>query len=68
MNIDNWQVREGKAYTIKFPKEWYWLESEHGENEGYSEIITNNPNFDMDKYADIRLLRGGNIYLLLLSD
>lgn len=59
MNIDNWQTKETEFFTIKFPREWYWMESEHEENEGYSEIITNNPNFDIDRYAGIGI--GGGI-------
>jgi hypothetical protein len=43
-NLDHWQTKETEFFTIKFPKEWYWLRSE---------FITNNPNFDINKYAGI---------------
>ena len=68
MNIDNWQTKETKFFTIKFPKEWYWLESKHGESEGYSEIITNNPNFEIDKYADIGLFTEGKYLFTSVSE
>ena len=53
LNVDNWQTKETEFFTIKFPKEWYWLESSHLEREGYSKVITNNPVFDINKHADI---------------
>ena len=65
MNIDNWQTKETKFFTIKFPKEWYWMESKHGESEGYSEIITNNPNFDINKYPDIGMFTGYDYPMIL---
>lgn len=59
MNIDNWQTKETEFFTIKFPKEWYWMESSR-EKTGYrSYVITNNPNFDIDRYADIGVFTGG---------
>jgi hypothetical protein len=68
MNIEHWQTKEGKVFTIKFPKEWYWLESEHEENEGYSEVITNNLDFDIDRYADIGLFTGGEYLFTSVSE
>ena len=59
MNIDNWQTKETEFFTIKFPKEWYWMESNR-EKTGYrSYVITNNPDFDIDRYADIGVFTGG---------
>lgn len=59
MNVDNWQTKETEFFTIKFPKEWYWLES----------VITNNPRFDISKYADIGIFSGiGPHTPLILSD
>jgi hypothetical protein len=53
-------MKETEFFTIKFPKEWYWLESDL-EKTGYrSRVITNNPNFEIDKYADIR---GGTYHM-----
>jgi hypothetical protein len=43
-DVSHWQTKETEFFTIKFPKEWYWLES----------VITNNPNFEIDRYTDIR--------------
>lgn len=59
MNIDHWQTKETEFFTIKFPKEWYWMESEHAENEGHAKVITNNPNFDINRYRYIGI--GGGV-------
>jgi hypothetical protein len=67
-DVDHWQVKKAKAFSIKFPKEWYWMESNHGENEGYSEVITNNPDFDITKHAEIGIGAGGSYPLLLIND
>ncbi|MCA9365181.1 MAG: hypothetical protein KC736_04775 [Candidatus Moranbacteria bacterium] len=58
MNVDNWQTKETDFLTVKFPKEWYWLESDHGKNEGYSSIMVNNPEFDVNKYLYINMFSG----------
>jgi hypothetical protein len=55
MNIEHWQTKETEFFTIKFPKEWYWLESNREKTGYYSQVITNNSNFDIDRYADIGL-------------
>lgn len=68
-NMDHWQTRgENEAFTIKFPKEWYWLESNHSGNEGYSRVISSNPDFDMVKYADIGIFSGYSYPLILTND
>jgi hypothetical protein len=43
MDVNHWQTKETEFFTIKFPKEWYWLES----------VITNNSDFDMVKNTGI---------------
>lgn len=53
MNVNHWQTKETEFFTIKFPKEWYWMESDQQKTGYYSQVITNNPNFDIEKYADI---------------
>jgi hypothetical protein len=60
-DMNYWQTKgENEAFTIKFPKEWYWLESDR-EKTGYgSRVITNNQYFDINKYADIGIFTGGN--------
>lgn len=58
MNADNWQTKETEFFTIKFPKEWYWLESDREKTGYYSHVITNNPKFDMVKNADIGVFSG----------
>lgn len=62
-DVNHWQTKETEFFTIKFPKEWYWLESSHSENEGYSRIITSNPNFPINKYAEIGLSMGADYVL-----
>lgn len=51
-NTDLWKTQETEFFTIKFPKEWYWIESE---SSGYrSRIITNNHDLNITKeYPDI---------------
>lgn len=68
-DVSHWQTKgEKEAFTIKFPKEWYWMESSHSEREGYSRVITNNPSFDMVKYADIGVGTGGNYPITLVNN
>lgn len=67
-DINHWQTKETEFFTIKFPKEWYWLESKHEKNEGYSRVITNNPNFDMSKYSDIGIDAGMHYPLTLTNN
>lgn len=62
-DVNHWQTKETEFFTIKFPKEWYWLESSHSETEGYSRIITNNPDFPINKYAEIGLSMGADYVL-----
>jgi len=59
MNIDNWQTKETEFFTIKFPKEWYWMESDLEKDGCYSRVITNDPDFDIGKNACISI--GGGI-------
>lgn len=58
-NMDHWQTKETEFFTIRFPKEWYFLESDRKKTGYYSQIITNNPDFSIDKYADIGVFTGG---------
>jgi type II secretory pathway pseudopilin PulG len=57
-NIGHWQTKEAEFFTIKFPKEWFWLES----------VIANNPDFDTVKYADIGVGTGGNYPITLANN
>lgn len=43
-DISHWQTKETEFFTIKFPKEWYWID-EAIDNRGSNTdaIITNNP-------------------------
>ncbi len=72
-DMNHWQTKETEFFTIKFPKEWYWLESDptkHGypSDSGRSRIITNNPNFNIDRYADISIFTGGEYLLTSTSE
>lgn len=62
-DVSHWQTKETEFFTIKFPKEWYWLESDLKKTGYYSQVITNNPNFDINKYADISLGTGGSYHV-----
>jgi hypothetical protein len=57
-DVSHWQTKETEFFTIKFPKEWYWLESDLEKTGYHSKVITNNPDFDIDKYADIAVFSG----------
>lgn len=47
-DVSRWQTKETEFFTIKFPKEWYWLES----------VITNNPNFPIADNQEIGIFSG----------
>ena len=67
-DVNHWQTKETEFFTIKFPKEWYWMESAHRESEGYSKVITNNPHFDIERYADIGIGAGIGYPLVLTNN
>ena len=67
-DVNHWQTKETEFFTIKFPKEWYWMESAHSESEGYSKVITNNPHFDIERYADIGIGAGIGYPLVLTNN
>ena len=58
LDVDHWQTKETEFFTIKFPKEWYWMESDLEKTGYHSEVITNNPHFAIDKYPDISVFTG----------
>ena len=67
-DVNHWQTKETEFFTIKFPKEWYWMESNREKTGYYSQVITNNPDFDIDGNAEIGLFSGiGPISSLELS-
>lgn len=67
-DVNHWQTKETDFFTIKFPKEWYWLESDLEKTGYHSRIITNNAEFPINKYADIGLGISGNYPLDLSND
>lgn len=51
-DVNHWQTKETEFFTIKFPKEWYWIEATPPAPQyGRSSIITNNPNHPL-QYPD----------------
>ena len=67
-DVNHWQTKEIETFSVKFPKEWYWLASDLKKAGYYSEVITNNSNFDINKYSDIGLFAGGSYPLILTND
>ncbi len=55
LDVSHWQTKETEYFTIKFPKEWYWKVLDANEN---AQIITNNPDFDIEKHPDIGIFSG----------
>ena len=68
MDINHWQTKKTKYFTVKFPKEWYWTEESYGKDQGYSEVITNNPHFDLSKYPYISFGAGIDYPLTLTNN
>ncbi len=66
-DVNHWQTKETEFFTIKFPKEWYWMESDLKETGYHSQVITNNPDFDINKYADISLATSGSSSLIFTN-
>jgi hypothetical protein len=54
LDVDHWQMRENKVFfTVKFPKEWYWLELSKEETEyNNTYVISNNPSFPLKDYKN----------------
>lgn len=67
-DVSHWQIKETEFFTIKFPKEWYWLESDREKTGYHSRVITNNPEFPINKYADIAFFISGKYPLTLSND
>jgi hypothetical protein len=68
MYIDHWQTKDVGSFSVRFPKEWYWVEVPP-EKPGYYgyRVISNNPGFPLDKYQDIGIFTGDD-YPLVFSD
>lgn len=64
-DVSHWQTKETEFFTIKFPKEWYWMESDLKETGYHSTVITNNPDFPISEYPDIGIGTGGNYPIVL---
>lgn len=52
-DISHWQAKEAELFTIKFPKEWYWLELSSEKTEYRNmHVISNNPSFPLENYKN----------------
>ncbi len=68
MDVSHWQTKKTEYFTVKFPKEWYWMEESYGKDQGHSEVITNNPHFDLSKYPYISFGAGIDYPLTLTNN
>jgi len=68
-DVNHWQTKETEFFSIKFPKEWYWLETPP-EKPGYfgANAISNNPNFPLLKYSDIGMATASDYSPLVLTN
>lgn len=68
-DVNHWQTKETETFSVKFPKEWYWIDLAP-EKPGYygSHVISNNPDFPLAKYSDIGIFTGGKYPLVLTND
>lgn len=57
-DVSHWQTKETEFFTIKFPKEWYWLESDLEKTGYHSQVITNNFKFAIGRFSDISVFTG----------
>lgn len=51
--VSHWQTKETKYMTVKFPKEWYWVEisvEKPGSNGAF--VISNNKDFPLEDYKN----------------
>lgn len=67
-NTDLWKTQETEFFTIKFPKEWYWIELPPEEpGQGSTHVISNNPGFPIGKYPDIGIFTEGSYPLIFTN-
>lgn len=59
MNVNHWKTVETEFFTLKYPKEWYWIESTpKGPGHGVAHVITNNPEFPLNSNEEMGLFAG----------
>jgi len=69
MDVSHWQKGETEFLSMKFPKEWYWLEILPEKPEYFGAYaISNNPNFPLAENADIGGIGAGINYPLILTN
>ena len=52
-DVSHWQTKETEFFTIKFPKEWYWLELDREKSEYRNMyVISNNLGFPLEDYKN----------------
>ncbi|QQS21373.1 MAG: hypothetical protein IPL87_02580 [Candidatus Moraniibacteriota bacterium] len=69
-NVSHWQTKETKTFTIKFPKEWHWIEflGYDDQGSGGSHVISNNPNFPLKEYSDLSIFPNRSYKLVLKNN
>lgn len=69
MDVSHWQTGGTEFLSMKFPKEWYWVEISP-EKPGYfgAYVISNNPNFPLAKYSDIGRFTGYDYSSFVLNN
>lgn len=56
-DVNHWQTKETETFSVKFPKEWYWVELP-SKNQSGVHVITNNPKFPLSENLEIGLFAG----------
>lgn len=69
-DVSHWQTKETKTFTIKFPKEWHWIEflGYDDQGSGGSYVISNNPNFPLKEYSDLSIFPNRSYKLVLKNN
>lgn len=69
-DVSHWQTKETKTFTIKFPKEWHWIEflGYDDQGSGGSYVISNNPNFPLKEYSDLGIFPNRSYKLVLKNN
>ncbi len=52
-DVAGWQIKKLEHYTIKFPSDWYWLETSPVNDDARSfHVISNNQSLDPEKFSE----------------
>ena len=66
-DVSHWQMKETESFTVKFPKEWHWIEfpGYDDQGSGSSFVISNNPTFPLAEYSDMGIFPDRSYALVL---